>query len=129
MTTVNDLMTPDPLTLGADKTVDVARMFLSYAHIRHLPVVEDGRVVGLVTSRDLLASTVKFPEGAKVSDIMQSDVRVIDAQEGIARAIDIMIEHKYGCLPVVMGNQLVGIITEADFLKFTRLQIQQGQIQ
>lgn len=132
---VRDLMSRDPLVLAPDETLDVAEMFMSLAHIRHLPVTDGGRVVGLVTHRDLLRACARLvaaepslpgndlAEAKKtvvVAEIMQSDVRTVDVKCGVRQAIDLMIDHKFGCLPVTEHNRLVGIITEADFLKLAR---------
>lgn len=118
---VAELMTRDPLVLDVDGSLHLAEMFMRFAHIRHLPVVDAGRVVGLVTHRDLLRASVEGPAQSRVavSSIMRRDVMTIDADANLREAVRIMIDQKLGCLPVTDGGRLVGIITEADFLKFT----------
>ncbi|MGE3167020.1 MAG: CBS domain-containing protein [Planctomycetota bacterium] len=132
---VEEVMSRDPIVLAPDETLDVAEMLMNFAHIRHLPVTENGIVVGLVTHRDLLRACVQrmgancepsartaaeSKELVQVAEIMRVDVRTIDAKSDVREAIDIMIDHKYGCLPVTEKRHLVGIITEADFLKLAR---------
>ena len=127
---VRELMTPEPLILMVDDTVEVAKSFNDFAHIRHLPVVDGARVVGLVTHRDILRATISLlsgrgddqqesQEGIAIAEIMRRDVSSISADADVRLAIRTMMEHKYGCLPVVENDKLVGILTEADFLKFT----------
>lgn len=136
---VSELMTVDPLVLAADETLQVAEMFMQLAHIRHLPVVEDGRVVGLVTHRDLLGAATGqlaeppcddaqvLPLSVSVTSMMRRDIRTIEATADARDAINIMIDHKYGCLPVTQDGHIVGILTEADFLKYAKRCLDQGQ--
>ena len=99
--------------------------------IRHIPVTEDGdRFVGLLTHRDLLGYAVshlaeinreeqeEIESSILVGDIMQTDVRTVAPDTLLREAAEILYRNKYGCLPVLDGdNKLVGIITEADFLR------------
>lgn len=126
---VSEVMTVDPLVLAVDETLLVAEMFMRLAHIRHLPVVDGSRVVGLVTHRDLLAAATgqlasERADGdetaVQVKEIMREGVRTVESTTDARKAIDLMIDHKYGCLPVTQDGHLVGIVTEADFLKFAR---------
>lgn len=133
---VKDLMSVDPLVLSVDETIVVAELLMNMAHIRHLPVVKGGRVVGLVTHRDLLgacSALLSRPSSdledrkyeMAVAEVMQVDVRTIDADVDMRDAIEVMIDHKYGCLPVTDQGRLVGILTEADFLKFAKRELDQ----
>lgn len=147
---VSELMTPDPITLMVDDSFDLAEKFMEFAHIRHLPVVEGERVIGLVTHRDLLRASIELFANSRmrpqpgepiatqraqvapreererkqivlVSEIMRSGVHTVLPDADVREAITTMIDHKYGCLPVCDGEgHLRGIITEADFLKFTK---------
>ncbi len=133
-----ELMTVDPLVLAVDESLQVAEMFMQLAHIRHLPVVEADRVVGLVTHRDLLGAATDLlaqPGGCDadlrlkavpVASIMRRDVRTIEDTTDVRDAIDIMLDHKYGCLPVTKEGHIVGILTEADFLKYAKRCLDQG---
>ena len=132
---VREIMTPDPVTLSLHNSIDLAEKFMRFAHVRHLPVVCDRRLVGIVTHRDLLAAMARIIESSngaggepgkrgrsiEVQTIMQRDIRAIAPDLDVRDAIETMLDHKYGCLPVVEHGCLVGIVTEADFLKFTRL--------
>jgi CBS domain-containing membrane protein len=138
---VHELMTPDPITLMVDDSFDLAEKFMEFAHIRHLPVVDGERLIGLVTLRDLLEVSLKFlrdvpPREAHerkltvmVSEIMRPEVRYVTPETDVRSAIEMMIDHKYGCLPVCDDERhLQGIVTEADFLKFTRRLLEQVDI-
>lgn len=130
MMRVRDLMTTDVITLNEDDDLDLARMEMSLARIRHLPVVRKGRLVGLITHRDLLRAMCSvFAEldgslqnellkSLSVAEIMRRDVRSIDSDRGADEAAAVLLETKFGCLPVTEdGDLLVGIVTEADFVE------------
>lgn len=123
MLTVGDLMTRDVITL--DETDDLLRGddLLKLHHIRHLPVVRDGRLVGLVSHRDLireLARQLTTPgfQPVSVTRIMSRDVEMVRPDLPVRDAIYKLLDHRFGCLPVVdRDRRLVGIITEADFMR------------
>jgi len=126
---VRDLMTGEPITVNPEMPMLQARERMQQARIRHLVVVENGRVVGIVTDRDI---RLNLPSPATslsvweinhllarltVREIMSSSVIVVDPDRAAAEAARIMTDHKIGALPVVEGARLVGIITESDFVK------------
>lgn len=126
-----DLMTDDPVAVAPDDDLQTARNLMDRHGIRHLPVVdEDGAVVGLVSQRDLmqraLAPTDDLTLSAqhdvmsevKVESIMTLDVEVVAPDSDVATAGQVMLENKYGCLPVVDGDRMAGILTEADFVRY-----------
>lgn len=130
--TVADLMTSDVVTLTEDETLAHAQRCMARGRIRHLPVVREGMLVGLITHRDLLAASfsifaeVEASEQRRVFDTvrvveaMHRDVVTVSPQLPVSKAARILLENKYGCLPVVDGDhQLQGIVTEADFLRLT----------
>ncbi|MCI0651872.1 MAG: CBS domain-containing protein [Planctomycetes bacterium] len=119
---VRDIMTPDPVTVHQDDSMEFAKKCLSFAHVRHLPVVDDrGFLMGLVTHRDLLeAATRTVPGPITAKSLMRRDIRTVTPATDVRRAIQEMLEHKYGCLPVIEHGKVVGIVTEADFLKLVR---------
>lgn len=130
---VRDLMSTRLVTLNVHADLDLAEGLMSIMRVRHLPVVEGDRLVGLVTHRDLLRASLSSlaahdPEeedalkiAIPVREIMHTEVRTIAPDADLREAIRIMERHKFGCLPVVEDGQLVGIITEADFLRLTRV--------
>jgi CBS domain-containing membrane protein len=129
---VHDLMSTDLVTLTEDETLGDAQRCMARGRIRHLPVVRDGQLVGLVTHRDLLAASFSiFAEvdsseqrrvfsTVPVVELMHRDVVTVSPDLGASQAARILLENKYGCLPVVdEDDRLLGIVTEADFLRLT----------
>ena len=129
---VADLMSTDLVTLTEDETLAHAQRCMARGRIRHLPVVRDGRLVGLVTHRDLLAASFsifaevehneqrRIFDTVRVVDAMHRDVVTVPPELTVSRAAQILLDNKYGCLPVVDAEGLlVGILTEADFLRLT----------
>ena len=130
--TVASLMTRMVQGPPIKNSLNEAHRWMSANRIRHLPVVdEQGRLVGLVTQRMVLAAWAKHgpqkqaPCGAgarelPVEMIMEKDVTTIGPDAPAAEAARIMETRRFGCLPVVDKGRLVGIITEADFVRFAR---------
>lgn len=129
---VSDLMSTNLFTLKQTDSLKTARSLMNLARIRHIPIVDEpGSFLGLLTHRDILSSTVsrfadveqdiqdEIDSGIPVSEIMRTDVISVTPETRLRDAAELLFNHKYGCLPVVDGDKLVGIITEADFLKLT----------
>lgn len=128
MLTVAEIMTKEPYTLGPDDNLASARQIMAEHHIRHIPVVSsDGNLIGLVSQRDVLAaedSTVLNEEGGAdsrdqyvaISSIMTAPVQTVDEHAGLRGTAMHLQKNKLGCLPVVDGSKLVGIITDSDFV-------------
>lgn len=129
---VADIMSTEVITLIEDETLAHARRCMDRGRIRHLPVVQGRRLVGLVTHRDLLAASFSiFAEvepaeqrrvfvTVPVAEAMHRDVVTVGPDDPVADAARILLDNKYGCLPVVdKDGRLVGIVTEADFLRLT----------
>jgi len=126
MKTVGELMTRDLVTLKETQNLAVADELLRLNRIRHLPVVREDKLVGLITHRDLLkAATRKSPDPAKqplwAADIMNREVRTVRPDTSLKEAVKVMLDNKFGCLPVVgeAGN-LLGILTEADLVRYAQ---------
>jgi CBS domain-containing membrane protein len=128
--TVKEIMTKDVSTLGRNDTLDVADDMMTLERIRHLPVLDEGRVVGVVSQRDLfrsaLAVALGYGENAqkrllrtlRVKEVMSEPAIRISPEATAKEATRLMLEHKIGCLPVVEGHTLVGIVTETDILRY-----------
>jgi CBS domain-containing membrane protein len=131
-TTVNEIMTTVVETLSVGDTLAAARRQLERGRIRHLPVVDgDERVIGLLTYRKILEAWVSHghPNAEKPREVakdvpiemlMEKNVLTVGPETPAAEAAALLEGHKYGCLPVVAGGKLVGIVTEADFVRFAR---------
>lgn len=124
---VRDWMTKEPLVVSPKTSVEEALRTMRKHRVRHLPVVKDGEMlVGIVTQTDLLhaspspATSLSMWEinfllaKMQVRDAMTTQVVVVDEECPLEEAALVMAEHKFGCLPVVHGKRLVGIITETD---------------
>ncbi len=120
--TVSQFMSTDLFTVEPDDLIDLAASLMDWRHIRHVPVEdEDGRLVGLVTHRSLLrlvsaGGREKNIEAITVRELMVPNPVTVSPSTPTLEAIKIMREQRLGCLPVVEGNQLVGIVTSYDFL-------------
>jgi len=127
---VNDLMTSNVFTLKPTDTLRDVRMLMNLAKIRHIPVTDSENIfLGLVTHRDLLAFTISkladidleeqhsLEVSITIGDIMQTEVATTAPTMTLRETADVLYRNKYGCLPVLENGILVGIITEADFLR------------
>jgi CBS domain-containing protein len=97
--------------------------------LRHLPVLDEMRVVGVVSQRDLFRSALAVALGygeraqktllrtIRVKEVMSEPVITVSPEATVKEAARLMVEHKIGCLPVLQGHTLVGIVTEADILR------------
>jgi CBS domain-containing membrane protein len=132
MLKVKDIMTTEVFVLHATQTLELVRSLMRIKHVRHVPIVDaDNVFVGLMTHRDLLAQTIShlaeideeeqeyLDRHIHIVNIMKTDVVTADPEMDICSAISLLLDHKYGCLPVVSNGKLVGIVTEADFLNLT----------
>lgn len=117
---VGDFMTRELVTVNEGDDLALAESMLRLGGIRHLPVVRQGQLVGLVTHRDLLRSAMsRDRRSTTAGDIMTRDPEAVRPSTSLVRAARLMLEKKFGCLPVVeRDNRLVGIITESDFVRF-----------
>ena len=128
---VRDIMTAPVVAIGNTDNLKVVEEVMEWKHIRHLPVInDDGELVGLLTHRDLLRVCVSsiadisrkeqdaLLRGIPAEQIMTSGVLTVTPDSDVRAAAELMLERKIGCLPVVEGRKLVGILTEADFVRY-----------
>jgi CBS domain-containing membrane protein len=127
---VRDVMSRAPKTLGRNEQLSLADDLMKQERIRHLPVLDDdGELVGIVSQRDMfrgaLARALGYGETAQrrmlgllaVKEVMTTQVVTVEPDAPIADAARTMVDRKIGCLPVVEGGRLVGILTESDFVE------------
>jgi len=125
-------MTEEPYTLSPEARLSELYDLMDSKHVRHVPVVdEDGSLRGLATHRDLVHSTVgtdndmtvtmqrELLDNYTVDEIMTREPETINPSDDLRTAASLMLENKFGCLPVVDGEKLVGILTESDFVRLT----------
>lgn len=126
---VRDLMTPSPITVGPETSIAEARELMQKERFRHLLVVKDGLLTGIVTDRDI-RSNLPSPATSlsvwelnyllrrlTVGEVMTRSVLTIGPDRDARQAARIMLDHKIGALPVLDGPRLVGIITETDLVR------------
>jgi len=124
---VEEFMQTDLFTVSKDDLIELVAKLMDWKKIRYMPVEDQkGNICGLITSRLLLRfysqKGISIKEGNKqhtVEDIMISSPIVIEPGKSIIEALHIMREKKIGCLPVVTDGELIGIITEMDFLRIS----------
>jgi CBS domain-containing protein len=129
--TVNDLMSKDVLCLAEEQDLRHLDDAMRLLKFRHMPVTADGRLVGIVTQRDVLRlSASSLLPGAKeqtaflartflVRDVMIRNVKTVTPGTALSTAARLLLREKLGCLPVVDDrNVVVGILTESDFVRF-----------
>ncbi len=118
---VRDIMRSPVVAVPPETTLEDAYRTMREKVFRHLPVLEGGRLVGVVTDRDLRLATsalapVPFPAGSSVAAIMCREPLTANAQDAVEDAARVMRERKIGCLPVVDDGRVIGIITGSDLL-------------
>jgi acetoin utilization protein AcuB len=121
---VKSIMTRTVVSASPDAPVRDAIQLLEDSDIRHLPIVEDGRLVGIVSDRDLrLFERERSDEllATPVREVMSHEPVCLEVGESLAAVIDVMLEYKIGALPVVgEEGELVGIISYIDVLRHVR---------
>jgi CBS domain-containing protein len=126
---VRDIMSKDVTTLKRNDSLTLADDIMNLGRIRHLPVLDDDeQLVGVVSQRDLFRGALakalgygqhaqrKVLENLLVKEVMATDLVTTTPEAPLAEAAKILSEKKIGCLPVVEGGRLVGILTEGDFV-------------
>ena len=125
MLQVRDSMSREIVTLSPDETAATALALCRERRIRHLPVLMEGTLVGIVSDRDLRSSTPALGDPARaaalqeilVQDVMAHEVVSVLPDDPIEQAANIMREARIGCLPVLDGDELVGIVTASDVME------------
>ena len=129
MITVDEIMTVKPFTLTEVNTLGDAHRLMAEEQIRHVPIVDaDQSLVGLVSQTDVIAATHSILDGrsteqltaeeaqAELGRVMVTEVQTTTPGTSLRQAALLLHVHKYGCLPVLDEGQLVGIVTDSDFV-------------
>lgn len=129
-----DLMTPNPVFVTPDATVADVWDLMRERAIRHVPVIEGGTLVGMLSDRDLAhfdmahlltvegAEALRRALGTPVGKLMSVDVVAVNPEAELDEVVDLLIEHRVGALPVVRpeSGELVGIVSYIDVLEALR---------
>lgn len=137
---VRDRMSIPPISITSEDSLESAINLLNKHNIRELPVVEHGKLIGIVTDRDLREVTPSYPifrdrqeirhylQKLKVSSAMTVDPLVVSPGTPLVEAARLLTNYRIGSLPVVQDSELVGIISVTDFLQLFIEQNQGGPV-
>jgi len=128
---VEDVMTPNPVTVDSTSTVQDAADLMVAADVRHLPVVTRGTLVGVISDRDLRSYVLPRPEkilyadeararmGASVCEVMQADVITVRPDTPLTALLDVLLQEKIGAVPVLAPDtaELIGVVSYIDVLR------------
>ena len=127
---VRDVMQTKIVTIGVGDSLSTVEDIMTLGHVRHMPVVRGGQLVGVVSERDLLRVSLSklndygkdqrraFLQAVEITHVMSTPAITIDPDATVKSAARVMAERKIGCLPVVDGEDLGGMLTETDVLRF-----------
>ena len=128
--TVSEIMMGSPVTLAPDDTLDLANDIISLGRIRHIPILDNGKLVGLISERDLIGAAANRIFGLNqksrsillkremIKNIMKKRVVMVTPDTPIKDAATIMADKKIGCVPVVSDGALVGLVTATNVLHY-----------
>lgn len=132
---VSEIMRTDVATLGPTEKLDLTQDVMRVGRVRHMPVVDDGRLVGVVSHRDVLAASLSkaldfdapsrrsFLKSVEVSEVMAREIEVVTPDTTLEDAARTLVERQIGCLPVVGADgALIGLVTESDLLSVAYLE-------
>ena len=126
---VSNVMSPCPYVIEQQQSMSAAHALMRRHGIRHLPVCEHGRLVGLVSAGDLhLVETLDGvdPNDVSVREAMTPDPYQVRPNTPLRDVIQTMADHKYGCVLVTQGAEIVGIFTTVDALRAFALVLSDG---
>ena len=128
--TVERIMQREFASVRSDERLDFVDDVMALGRVRHMPVVDDGKLVGVVTQRDLLAASLSrvldfdrqerrtFLRSVDVKEVMAGRPITVAPNATLAEAAALLLRHKIGCLPVVgPGGEALGLVTETDLLR------------
>jgi CBS domain-containing protein len=126
---VSEIMRREVVTTAPNETLDLTQDIMNLGRVRHMPVLDGGRLVGILSHRDLLAASLtkaldfdpasrrSFLRSVQVGEVMAKDPVTVGPETTLRRAAGILIERKIGCLPVVSSDgALLGLVTDTDLL-------------
>jgi acetoin utilization protein AcuB len=113
-------MTASPHTIGRARSLSVATKMMRDNQVRHLPVLDGGRIVGIVSERDILmieSLPGVNPTDVRVEEAMVEDVFTVAPETPVGEAIEMMIDRKLGSAVVSSGEHVIGVFTTIDALQ------------
>lgn len=132
---VSEIMREEVVTLTPKETLDLTQDVMNLGRVRHMPVLEGERLIGIVSRRDLLEASMSkaldfdaaarrtFLRSVEVGEVMAKDLVTVDPDVTLAEAARLMVKRQIGCLPVVgPEDRLLGLVTETDLLSVAYLE-------
>jgi acetoin utilization protein AcuB len=119
---VSEIMTPNPTTIDVGEDLDQALDAMAQLRVRHLPVTEEGRLIGMLSDRDLAplreTASSSSDELPSIASLMSADVASVNQEAEVVEVIDLMLEEKIGAVPVVDedSGEVVGVVSYVDVL-------------
>jgi CBS domain-containing protein len=125
---VRDIMQTKIVTIGVTERLSTVEDIMTLGRVRHMPVVHAGKLVGVLSQRDLLRASLSelgsygiearraFLHAIEIERVMSAPPITIGPEASVQLAARLMADHKIGCLPVVEGGDIVGLVTETDVL-------------
>lgn len=129
-TCVRDIMQEKIVTISAGDTLSTVEDIMTLGGVRHMPVVRRGLLVGVVSQRDLLRASLSnltefgteqrraFLQVVEITRVMSAPPIVIAPDATVEQAARVLADRKIGCLPVLQGETLLGMVTETDVLAY-----------
>ena len=127
---VSEVMQTEVTTLTIHDRLDLADDVMRLGRIRHIPVLDQTKLVGIVSNRDLLAASLSrvldfavtdrrtFLRSIEISEVMAHDLITVESGATLREAAALMLRHKIGCIPIVKSDRtLIGLVTETDLLR------------
>jgi acetoin utilization protein AcuB len=118
--TIREYMSASPRTIGRARSLSVAAKMMRDNQVRHLPVLDGGRIVGIVSERDILmieSLPGVNPTDVRVEEAMVEDVFTVAPETPVGEAIEMMIDRKLGSAVVSSGEHVIGVFTTIDALR------------
>lgn len=115
------IMTQQIHTLSPDNTLEEARAIMLKKHVHHLPILDGGKLVGMVTSWDFFKLGKSSQEYAdmKVKEVMTTKLATLDPGQHIGAVAEVLMEHLFHAVPIVNDDhELVGIVTSTDIIRY-----------
>jgi CBS domain-containing protein len=131
-TTIKQVLKATPITVRADDDLALVLQVMLWGDIRHLPVLRDDQLVGVLSERDVLRRLAEVGRAVavreKASAVMSSPPVTIAPDDRVAAAVTLVTERGIGCLPVVEGGRVVGLITRRDLLERQLEPLEPGEL-
>jgi CBS domain-containing protein len=119
-TSIKEVMTRDVRACEPNATVAGAAKVMAQEDVGPVPIVEDGRLIGIVTDRDIVVRVVaegRDPNATTVSEIASTELVTVSPDDDLDEALKLLAERQIRRLPVVEGDRLVGIVAQADIAR------------